>query len=107
MHKHSPCFLSQLETFLENEPKEQEALTQVLETSYQLESQINRLKVQEVINSQNPKKSSHHFLEISGLCNNYDTALRKDDANIIIIIIISVINGNRILKFEKNPMYFQ
>jgi hypothetical protein len=40
---------------------EEEALTQLLETPYQLEPQINRLKraeVPEVINSLNPKKSS-------------------------------------------------
>jgi hypothetical protein len=88
--KHSPRFLSQLETFLENESTEQEALMQLLETPYHLESPINTLKraeVQEVFNSQIPKKSSHHFLEISGLCNNNDTALKKGDANIIIIII--------------------
>jgi hypothetical protein len=30
--KQSPCFLSQLETFLENEPEEEEALIQLLET---------------------------------------------------------------------------
>jgi hypothetical protein len=101
--KHSPCFLSQLETFLESEPEEKEALIQPLETPYQLESPVNRLKraeVQKVINSQIHKKSSLHFLEISGLCNNHDTALRKGAENMI-IIMISVINGNRIiLKFE-------
>jgi hypothetical protein len=32
--KHSPYFLSLLETFLENEPEEEEALTQLLETPY-------------------------------------------------------------------------
>jgi hypothetical protein len=44
---------------------EEEALTQLLETSYQLESPINRLRraqVQEVINSLNPKKSSGYDL---------------------------------------------
>jgi hypothetical protein len=45
----------------ENEPEEEEALTQLLETPYQLKPPINRLKrseVQEVINSLNPMKSS-------------------------------------------------
>jgi hypothetical protein len=45
----------------ENEPEEEEALKQLLQTPYQLEPPINRLKraeVQEVINSLNPKKSS-------------------------------------------------
>jgi hypothetical protein len=45
----------------ENEPEEEGALIKLLETSYQLEPPINRLKraeVQEVINSLNPKKSS-------------------------------------------------
>jgi hypothetical protein len=50
----------------ENEPQEEEALTQLLETTYQLEPPIiNRLKrpeVQEVINSLNPKKSSSYDL---------------------------------------------
>jgi hypothetical protein len=49
---------------LESEPKK-EALTQLLETPYQLEPPINRLKrteVQEVINSLNPKKSSGYNL---------------------------------------------
>jgi hypothetical protein len=44
----------------ENEPKEEEALTQLLETSYHLEPPINCLKeaeIQEVINSLNYKKS--------------------------------------------------
>jgi hypothetical protein len=44
----------------ENEPEEEEALIQLLETPYQLEPPINCLKraeVQEVINSLNPKKS--------------------------------------------------
>jgi hypothetical protein len=44
----------------ENEPEE-EALTQLLETPYQLIPPINRFKraeVREVINSLNPKKSS-------------------------------------------------
>jgi hypothetical protein len=44
----------------ENEPEEEEALIQLLETPYQLEQPINRLKraeVQEVINSLNP----HHW----------------------------------------------
>jgi hypothetical protein len=43
------------------EPDEEEALIHLLETPYQLEPPINCLKkaeVQEVINSQNPKKSS-------------------------------------------------
>jgi hypothetical protein len=47
-----------------NEPEE-EALTQLLETPYQLEPPINRLKraeVQEVINSLNPKKSSSYLI---------------------------------------------
>jgi hypothetical protein len=45
----------------ENEPEEEEALIQLLETPYELEPPINSLKraeVQEVINSLNPKKSS-------------------------------------------------
>jgi hypothetical protein len=49
----------------ENQPEEEEALTQLLETAYQLEPPINRLKraeVQEVINSLNPKKSSGYDL---------------------------------------------
>jgi hypothetical protein len=49
----------------ENEPKEEGALIQLLETRYQLEPSINRLKraeVQEVINSLNPKKSSAYDL---------------------------------------------
>jgi hypothetical protein len=48
-----------------NEPEEEEALTQLLETPYQLEPPINHLKraeVQEVINSLNPKKSSSYDL---------------------------------------------
>jgi hypothetical protein len=51
----------------EDEPEE-EALIQLLETSYQLEPPINHLKraeVQEVINSLNPKKYSDYNL-ISG-----------------------------------------
>jgi hypothetical protein len=47
------------------EPKEEEALIQLLETPYQLKPPINRLKraeVQEVINSLNPKKSSGYDL---------------------------------------------
>jgi hypothetical protein len=43
----------------ENQPQEEEALMQLLETPYQLEPPINRLKraeVQEVINRLNPKK---------------------------------------------------
>jgi hypothetical protein len=50
---------------LENEPKEEEALIQLLETPYQLEPPINRLKraeIQEVINSLNPKESSGYDL---------------------------------------------
>jgi hypothetical protein len=42
----------------ENQPEEEDALTQLLETPYQLEPPINRLKkaeVQEIINSLNPK----------------------------------------------------
>jgi hypothetical protein len=45
----------------ENELEEEEALIQLLDTPYQLEPPINRLKraeVQEVNNSLNPKKSS-------------------------------------------------
>jgi hypothetical protein len=45
---------------LENQPEEEEALMKLLETPYQLEPPINRLKraeVQEVISSLNPKKS--------------------------------------------------
>jgi hypothetical protein len=48
-----------------NEPEEEEALIQLLDTSYQLEPPIKRLKrteVQEVINSLNPKKSSGYNL---------------------------------------------
>jgi hypothetical protein len=44
---------------------EEEALVQLLETPYQLEPPINRLKrteVQEVINRLNPKKSSGYDL---------------------------------------------
>jgi Ser/Thr protein kinase RdoA (MazF antagonist) len=43
----------------ENEPEEEEALTHLLETPYQLEPPINRLKrsdVQEVVNSLKTKK---------------------------------------------------
>jgi hypothetical protein len=50
---------------LENQPEEEEALMQLLETHYQQEPPINRLKraeVQEVINSLNPKKSSGYDL---------------------------------------------
>jgi hypothetical protein len=49
----------------ENEPEEEGALIQHLETRYQLEPPINRLKraeVQEVINSLNPEKSSGYDL---------------------------------------------
>jgi hypothetical protein len=49
----------------ENEPEEENALTQVLETLYHLEPPINCLniaEVQEVINSLNPKKSPHFYL---------------------------------------------
>jgi hypothetical protein len=49
----------------ENEPEEEEALTELLETPYQLEPPINclkRAKVQEVINSLNPKTSSGYDL---------------------------------------------
>jgi hypothetical protein len=49
----------------ENEPEEEEALIQLLETPYQHEPPINRLKraeVQEVINSLNPRKSSRFDL---------------------------------------------
>jgi hypothetical protein len=49
----------------DNQPQEEEALTQLLETPYQLEPPINRLKkaeVQEIINSLNPKKSPGHDL---------------------------------------------
>jgi hypothetical protein len=49
----------------ENEPEEKESLIQFLETPYQLNLPINRLKraeVQEVINSLNPKKSSGYNL---------------------------------------------
>jgi hypothetical protein len=49
----------------ENEPEEEEALIQLLETPYQLEPPISRLKradVQEVIDSPNPKKSSGYNL---------------------------------------------
>jgi hypothetical protein len=52
-------------TFAENKPKEEEALAKLLETPYQLEPPINRLKraeVQEVTNSLNPKKSSGYEL---------------------------------------------
>jgi hypothetical protein len=45
----------------ENEPEEEEALTQLLETPYQLKppiNHLNRAEVQEVINSLNTKKSS-------------------------------------------------
>jgi hypothetical protein len=44
----------------ENTPEEEEYLIQLLETPYQLEPPIKRLKrteVQEIINSPNPKKS--------------------------------------------------
>jgi hypothetical protein len=49
----------------ENEPEEEEALIQLLETSYQLDPPINHLKitkVQEVISSLNPKKLSGYNL---------------------------------------------
>jgi hypothetical protein len=49
----------------ENEAEEDEAFMQLLETPYQLEPPVNRLKraeVQEVINSLNPKKSSGYDL---------------------------------------------
>jgi hypothetical protein len=49
----------------ENQPEEEEALTQLLETPYQLEPPLNRLRrseVQEVINSLNPKKSPRYDL---------------------------------------------
>jgi hypothetical protein len=52
----------------ENEPEE--ALTQLLETPYQLEPPINRLKtaeVQEVIISLNPKKSPGYDLITGGI----------------------------------------
>jgi hypothetical protein len=45
----------------ENEPEEEEPLIHLLETPYQLQLPINRLKraeVQEAINNLNPKKSS-------------------------------------------------
>jgi hypothetical protein len=48
---------------LENTPEEQEDVTQLLETTYQLEPPIKRLKrteVQEIINSLNPKKSPEY-----------------------------------------------
>jgi hypothetical protein len=50
---------------LENQPEEEEALMQLIETPYQLEPPINRLKraeVQEVINSLNPKESPSYDL---------------------------------------------
>jgi hypothetical protein len=50
----------------ENGPKEEKALIQFLETPYQLEPSISQLsqkaKVQEVISSLNPEKSSGHDL---------------------------------------------
>jgi hypothetical protein len=49
----------------QNESEEEEALTHLLETPYQLKPPINcltRADVQEVFNSQNPKKSSGHDL---------------------------------------------
>jgi hypothetical protein len=49
----------------EDEPEEEEALIQLLETPYQLEPPINRHKrteAQEGINSLNPKKSSGYDL---------------------------------------------
>jgi hypothetical protein len=49
----------------QNKPEKKEALTQVLETVYQFEPPINRLKradIQEVINSLIPKKSSGYDL---------------------------------------------
>jgi hypothetical protein len=49
----------------ENEPEAAEAIIQLLESPYQLEPPINRLKraeVQEVINSLNPKQSSGYDL---------------------------------------------
>jgi hypothetical protein len=52
----------------QNDPKEKGELFQLLETPYQLEPPINRLKtteVQEVINSLNPKKSLGYYF-ISG-----------------------------------------
>jgi hypothetical protein len=48
-----------------NQPEDEEALMQLLETPYQLEPPINRLKraeVQEVINRLNPNKSSGYDL---------------------------------------------
>jgi hypothetical protein len=50
---------------LENTPEEEEDLVQLLETHYQLEPTIKRLKrteIQEVINSLNPKKSPGYNL---------------------------------------------
>jgi hypothetical protein len=52
-------------TNAENEPKEEDAFIQLLESPYQLEQLINRLKrveVQEVINSLNTRKSSSYDL---------------------------------------------
>jgi hypothetical protein len=48
----------------ESEPEEEAALTRLLETIYQLEPPINRLKRAEVqdVNSLNPKKSSGYDL---------------------------------------------
>jgi hypothetical protein len=54
----------------ENEPEEEEALIQLLETPYQLKPPINllnRADVQEAINSLNPKKSSGYDLIICKL----------------------------------------
>jgi hypothetical protein len=49
----------------ENEPEVEEALIQLVESSYQIEPPIKRLKtaeVQEVISNLNPKKSSGYNL---------------------------------------------
>jgi hypothetical protein len=49
----------------ENSPEEDEALTQLLETPYQLEPPINSIKqtlLQAIIGSLNPKKSSSYDL---------------------------------------------
>jgi hypothetical protein len=70
MLKKSHAFAKHLEQVfpphaLDNTPEEEEDLIQLLETPYQLEPPIKRLKrtdVQEIINSLNPKKSPGYYL---------------------------------------------
>jgi hypothetical protein len=64
-HAFSEHLVKVFQPHLSENESEEEALTQLLETPYQLEPLINRLKraeVQDVINSLNPKKSSGYDL---------------------------------------------